>query len=217
MNIGVLGTGPVGRSVATRLVELGHAVVMGTRDTAKPNAQAWLASVGTARGARVGSFAESAAHGALVVNATAGEASLGALLQAGERNLRGKVLVDTANPLDFSHGMPPSLSVVNTDSLGEQIQRAFPDVNVVKSLNTVNADVMTHPQRLPGDHTIFVAGNDAEAKATVADLLRSFGWRSILDLGGIEASRGLEMYLALWLALMSAQGSAAFNIKIVRA
>lgn len=216
MNVGVLGTGIVGRSIATRLVELGHVVTLGTRDAANPVAHDWLAKVGTARGARVGTFAEAAAHGALLVNATSGAASIAALKLAGERNLHGKVLLDVANPLDFSQGTPPSLSVVNTDSLAEQIQRTFPDVKVVKSLNTVNVDVMIHPERLREDTTMFVAGHDAEAKATAADLLRSFGWRSILDLGGIEAARGMEMYLSLWLSLASAQGTAAFNVKIVR-
>jgi 8-hydroxy-5-deazaflavin:NADPH oxidoreductase len=215
MRIGVLGTGMVGRAISTRLVELGHEVVMGTRDRAK--ADDWVSSVGTAEGARSGSFAEAAAHGELVVNATSGLGSLDALRQAGAEHLRGKVLVDIANPLDFSHGMPPRLSVVNTDSLGEQIQREFPQTQVVKTLNTVNADVMVAPQRLTEAHTIFVAGNSAEAKATVTDLLRSFGWSSILDLGGIAAARGMEMYLPLWLSLMGAQGTAVFNIKVVRA
>jgi hypothetical protein len=136
---------------------------------------------------------------------------------AGERNLHGRVLLDVANPLDFSHGMPPSLSVANTDSLGEQIQRSFPDVKVVKSLNTVNVEVMIHPKRLPDEHTMFVAGQDAEAKATVADLLRAFGWRSILDIGGIEAARGLEAYVLLWVTLRGVQGTSAFNIRLVRA
>lgn len=217
MKIGVLGTGMVGRAVASRLVELGHEVMMGTRDTANPRAGEWVASVGTARGARVGTFAEAAEHGALLVNATAGEGSVAALRSAGSAKLHGKVLVDIANPLDFSGGMPPKLSVANTDSLGEQIQREFPDVRVVKALNMVNADVMVHPERLPEEHTAFVAGEDAEAKATVADLLRSFGWRSILDLGGIVAARGMEMYLMLWLSLMGAQGTAAFNIRVIRA
>jgi predicted dinucleotide-binding enzyme len=217
MNVGVLGTGIVGRSIATRLVELGHVVALGTRDASNPTAQDWLATVGTARGARVGTFAEVAGHGVLLVNATSGAASIAALKHAGDRNLQGKVLVDVANPVEESPGTPLSLSVVNTDSLGEQIQRSFPEVKVVKTLNTVTADVMIHPDRLPEDTTMFVAGNDAEAKATVADLLRSFGWRTILDLGGIEASRGLEMYASLWSALMAAQGTAAFNIRVVRA
>src|SRR5262245_30621392 len=172
MKIGVLGTGMVGRAIATRLVELGHDVMMGTRDPASPPAQEWVASVDTGR---AGTFAEVAEHGDLVVNATSGTASLAALRLAGAANLRGKVLVDIANPLDFSGGMPPTLTVVNTDSLGEQIQREFPDARVVKTLNTVNADVMTHPERLPEEHTMFLAGDDTEAKATVAELLRSFG------------------------------------------
>lgn len=217
MNIGVLGTGVVGRSIATRLVELGHVVALGTRDPANPVAQEWLARVGTARGARVATFADTAAHGAMVINATSGAASIAALKLAGERNLHGKVLLDVANPLDFSQGMPPTLSVANTDSLGEQIQRSFPEVKVVKSLNTVNVEVMIHPQRLPGEHTMFVAGDDAEAKATVADLLRSFGWRSILDIGGIQAARGMEAYVLLWVTLRATQGTTAFNIRLVRA
>ncbi|HLT11806.1 MAG TPA: NAD(P)-binding domain-containing protein [Micromonosporaceae bacterium] len=217
MNIGVLGTGQVGRTLATRLVELGHVVAMGTRDVNNPNAREWLGQVGTARGARIATFADAAAHGALVINATSGMASLAALKAAGEDNLHAKVLIDVSNPLDFSHGMPPRLSVVNTDSLAEQIQREFPAARVVKTLNTVNAEVMVHPRALPEETTMFVAGNDAEAKATVADLLRSFGWRSILDLGGIESARGMEMYLPLWVSMMTAQGTVGFNVRLVRA
>lgn len=216
MNIAVLGTGIVGRTLASRLNELGHAVAMGTREAANPTAAEWLASVGTARGARVGTFAEAAAHGDVIVNATSGAASIAALKLAGERNLAGKVLLDVANPLDMSHGLPPSLSVVNTDSLAEQIQRSFPDVLVVKSLNTVTAEIMAFPNRLPEESQMFVAGNDPEAKATVADLLHAFGWRSILDLGGIEAARGMEMYVMLWVSLRVVQGTNTFNIRLVR-
>jgi predicted dinucleotide-binding enzyme len=216
MNIGVLGTGVVGRTLAQRLVELGHSVCLGSRSADSEAGQEWLATVGTARGASVGTFADAAAHGALLVNATSGGASIAALRLAGERNLRGKVLVDVANPLDFSTGAL-QLTVVNTDSLAEQIQRTFPDLQVVKTLNVVNADVMVHPERLPEETTMFVAGNDPEAKATAADLLRSFGWRSILDLGGIEAARGMEMYLPLWVSLMSAQATSLFHVRVVRA
>jgi predicted dinucleotide-binding enzyme len=217
MDIAILGTGIVGRTLASRFNELGHTVMLGTRDATNPVAAQWLTSVGTARGARVGTFAEAAAHGEVIVNATSGAASIAALKLAGERNLNGKVLLDVANPLDYSHGMPPSLSVVNTDSLGEQIQRSFPGVFVVKSLNTVTVHVMVHPERLPEDHQMFVAGNDAEAKATVADLLRGLGWRSVLDIGDISAARGMEMYLLLWVTLMGVQGTAMFNIRLVRA
>ena len=217
MNIGVLGTGIVGRSLATRLVELGHVVVLGAQDTDNPAAQDWLAGVGTARGARVSTFAEASAHGALLVNATAGAASITALRLAGERNLYGKVLIDVANPEESEPGVEFSLSVVNDDSLGEQIQRSFPDAKVVKALNTVHVEVMTHPDRLPEETSVFVAGNDAEAKATVADLLRSFGWRLIVDVGGIESSRGLEMYLPLWRVLSATHGTNALNVRVVRA
>jgi 8-hydroxy-5-deazaflavin:NADPH oxidoreductase len=217
VDIGVLGTGIVGRSLATRLVELGHVVTLGARDADNAAGRDWLATVGTARGARVGTFAEASAHGALLVNATAGTTSVTALRLAGERNLYGKVLVDVANPEESEPGVGLALSVVNDDSLGEQIQRSFPDVKVVKTLNTVHVEVMTHPDLLPEETNMFVAGNDAEAKATVADLLRSFGWRSIVDVGGIESSRGLEMYLPLRRVLSATHGTNLLNVRVVRA
>ena len=162
-------------------------------------------------------YAEAGAHGEVVVNATAGQGSIAALQAAGD--LSGKVIVDVANPLDFSHGMPPTLSVCNTDSLGEQIQRAFPGARVVKTLNTMNAGVMVEPSRVPGDHAVFVAGEDADAKETVKGLLREFGWsdRSMVDLGGIRAARGTEMYLPLWLSLWGALGNGDFNIAVLPA
>ncbi len=215
MNIGVLGTGVVGRTLGQRLVELGHSVALGSRDLNHPAAAEWLAKAGTGRGARAGTFADAAAHGALLINATAGSGSIEALRLAGERNLHGKVLLDVSNPLDWSTG-ELTLTVANTDSLAEQIQRTFPDVHVVKTLNIVTADVMVHPNQLPEETTMLVAGDDPEAKATATDLLRSFGWRSILDLGGIKAARGMEMYLPLWVSLMQAQSTAFFNVKVVR-
>jgi 8-hydroxy-5-deazaflavin:NADPH oxidoreductase len=218
MRIGVLGTGMVGQAIGTRLVELGHDVVLGARDAANPKAAGWVAEQAGGQ-ARAGTFADAAAHGEIVVNATSGTASLAALDAAGAENLAGKVLVDVANPLDFSGGFPPKLAIVNTDSLAEQIQRAHPAARVVKALNTVNANVMVHPERVPGSHDIFVAGEDQEAKQTVREMLRSFGWpdASIVDLGGIASARGLEMYLPLWLAMAGAFGGASFNIKVVRA
>jgi predicted dinucleotide-binding enzyme len=227
MRIGVLGTGMVGQVLAAKLAEAGHEVVVGTRDPAatlarqepdgygNPPFSAWHAQHPDVK---VGTFADAAAHGELVVNATAGAASLDALRLAGEANLHGKVLVDLANALDFSKGMPPSLLVANTDSLGERIQRAFPDVRVVKSLNTMNALLMADPGQLAdGDHTVFVCGDDDEAKAQVTQLLtESFGWRDVLDLGDLSAARATEMVLPIWLRLMGTLRTPAFNFKVVR-
>jgi predicted dinucleotide-binding enzyme len=215
MRIGVLGTGVVGQTLATKMVDVGHDVVMGSRHAANDTAAEWVASV--ADGGRADTFAGAAEHGEIVVNATSGQASLAALGLAGADNLAGKVLVDVANPLDFSHGMPPTLTVANTDSLGEQIQRAFPAARVVKALNTVNASVMVSPGDLPSPTNLFVAGNDAGAKATVVGLVESFGWTAeqIVDLGDITAARGMEAYLLLWVRTMQVLGTAAFNVSIV--
>jgi 8-hydroxy-5-deazaflavin:NADPH oxidoreductase len=217
MRFAVLGTGVVGQTLGTRLVELGHEVTMGSRQAGNEKAVAWAAGAGPS--AAEGSFADAAASADMVVNATSGVGSLPALEAAGEDNLAGKVVIDVSNPLDFSRGMPPSLTVCNTDSLAEQIQRRFPDALVVKSLNTVNADVMVNPGVVPGSHTIFVAGDDATAKGEVRGVLESFGWPAgdILDLGDLSAARGLEMYLPLWLRLWGATGTGHLNVKVVHA
>ena len=202
MQVAVLGTGVVGRTLAGRLAELGHDVRIGSRTADEE------------RGCVT--FADAAAFGEIVVNATAGTASLDALAAAGAENLAGKVLIDVANPLDFSGGMPPKLSVCNDDSLGEQIQRAHPDARVVKTLNTVNASVMVDPSSVPGEHSVFLCGEDDAAKAEAAGLLEGFGWprESIVDLGGIAAARGMEMYLPLWLSLYGATGTPQLNIQL---
>lgn len=214
MNYAVLGTGTVGRTIASRLVDLGHPVRMGSRRADHPDARAWADAAGPL--ASVGTFADAAAWGEVVVNCTAGAASLAALHAAGARNLAGKVLIDIANPLDFSRGFPPTLSVTNDDSLGEQIQRAFPEARVVKTLNTLNARLMVDPGRLPGPHDVFLSGDDPTAKAQVAELLRAFGWASIVDLGGIDTARGTEAWLLLWVRLYGALGTADFNLRLVR-
>lgn len=218
MNIAVLGTGMVGRAIAGRLLELGHGVTIGTRDPAVTRARdddgaRWLAAnpqIGVAP-------FDTAAHDAeLIVNASGGGVTLEVLSQVGAEALAGKVLMDISNPLDFSGGFPPTLSVKDTDSLGEQIQRNYPEARVVKTLNTLNADLMVHPETLPEGTTVFVSGDDADAKAVVTGLLESFGHTDVLDLGGIETARGTEMYLPLWLRTMGALGTSAFNLKIVR-
>jgi predicted dinucleotide-binding enzyme len=225
MKIAVLGTGTVGRAIADRLSGLGHDVTIGTRDPqatlaraepdgmGNPPFSAWLADhaeVGLA------TFADGAAAAELIVLATSGSGALPALEQAGADNLAGKVLVDISNPLDFSNGFPPTLFVKDTDSLGEQIQRTFPQARVVKTLNTLTANLMVDPKALGEDSSVFVSGDDAAAKATVTDLLTSFGHTDVIDLGDISTARGTEMLLPIWLRLMGALGTAAFNVKIVR-
>jgi predicted dinucleotide-binding enzyme len=216
MKIAVLGTGGVGHAIASKLIELGHEVRMAGRDAVNEKAAAWVRASGAR--ASYGAYADAAAFGELAFNCTAGAASLTALAAAGAANLRGKLLLDLSNPLDFSKGMPPSLFVSNTDSLGEQIQRALPDTKVVKTLNTVTNGVMVNPGRLGnGEHTVFMSGNDAGAKARTAEILRGwFGWKHVLDLGDISTARGTEAYVALWVRLWSATGTADFNLKVVR-
>jgi 8-hydroxy-5-deazaflavin:NADPH oxidoreductase len=226
MNIAVFGTGTVGPAVAAALVALGHDVVIGTRDPEATLARTEAGPMGGvpfARwhaehpGIRLTTFADAAAGADLIVNATNGSGSLPALTAAGEENLAGKVVMDIANPLDFSQGFPPSLNPVNTDSLGEQLQRAFPEARVVKTLNTMNASVMVDPASVAGgDHSVFVSGNDADAKAQVSGLLADLGHRDIIDLGDITTARGTEMLLPVWLRLWGALGNADFNFKIAR-
>ena len=226
VRFGILGTGVVGKTLAVRLVGLGHEVMVGTRDPAEtlsrtepdtygnPPFGAWKEEHPEVR---LGTFGESAAHGEVVVNATAGAVSLETLEQAGEDNLNGKILIDVANPLDFSKGMPPTLLVSNTDSLGEQIQRRFPEAKVVKTLHTMNAYLMVDPAQLAAtSHTVFVSGDDVEAKASVSELLRSFGWTDIIDLGDITTARGTEMLLPIWVRLFGVLQKPIFNFKIVR-
>lgn len=213
MNIGIIGSGDVGKTLGTALAVKGHAVVVGTRDAAKLGE--WAGKTG-GRG-RVGSFADAAAHGEIVINATSGRGSLEALQMAGADRLKDKILIDIANPLDFSRGFPPSLFISNMESLGEKIQAAFPAAKVVKTLNTVSAVVMVDPGKVGGgEHDLFVCGNDAAAKAQVTGLLKSwFGWKHVVDLGDITAARGTEMYLPLWVRLYGKMNMPAFNIHVV--
>ena len=226
MRIAVVGTGMVGQAIAGRLGELGHEVSVGTRDVA--SARARTAASGAGEGAfgdwaeahpeiAVAAFAD-VAHGVdLVVNATSGSVSLAALAEVGEQNLAGTILLDISNPLDFSQGFPPTMFVKDTDSLGEQIQAAFPRTRVVKSLNTMTAELMVRPRQLAdGQHTAFVSGDDPAAKSIVVDLLTSMGHTDVLDLGDLASCRGTEMYLPLWLRVMGALGTGMFNVKVIR-
>lgn len=215
MKIAILGTGMVGSSIGSKLAKLGHEVKMGSRTPDNAKAAEWVKGAGAK--ASQGTYAEAATFGELVFNCTAGGGSLAAIEAAGKKHLAGKILIDVANTLDFSRGMPPSLSVCNTDSLGEQIQRALPETKVVKALNTINCNLMVDASLVKGEHDVFMCGNDAGAKGKVAELLKgSFGWKNVVDLGDIAAARGLEMYLPLWLRLFATVGSPNFNIHVVR-
>jgi 8-hydroxy-5-deazaflavin:NADPH oxidoreductase len=224
MKVGVLGTGPVGQTLAAKLADQGHAVFVGANDPAATLARTSPDSFGNPPFNRwreghpaigFGSLAEAAAHGDLLVNATRGASSVAALKTAGEKNLAGKILVDVANPVDLSHG--PSLAVCNTDSLAEQIQRAFPDVKVVKTLNTLSSRLMVAPAQLAGaEHTVFVSGNDAAAKGIVTELLQSFGWKDIVDLGDITTARGPEMMLPIVVRVAGTMAPRLFSFKLVR-
>jgi hypothetical protein len=217
MKIAVLGTGTVGETIASKLIELGHEVKLGSRSANNEKAVAWTNKNGSK--ASNGTFADAASFGEIIFNCTKGTASLQALKQAGADNMKGKVLVDVANPLDDSKGMPPSLFVSNTDSLAEQIQNAFPEAKVVKSLNTMWCGLMVNPGMLSDSTNVFVSGNDSGAKAKVKEILKSFGWKDedIIDLGDITTARGTESILPIWLRIYMATKNGAFNFKIVTA
>ena len=225
MKIGIIGGGSVGQTLGAKLIANGHDVVISIRNAsqAELDKDRQMAETLTAwrkkTGGKVGIFADAAKHGELLINATSGGASLEALNQAGAANLKGKILIDIANPLDFSKGMPPAVITKYTQgsSVGEEIQAAFPDTHVVKAFNTIAAAVMVQPSLVKGDHDLLISGNDAAAKKTVSDFARKeFGWASIVDLGDIVGARGTEHYLPLWVRLWGATGSPFFNIKIVK-
>lgn len=215
MKIAVLGTGMVGDAIASKLIQLGHEVMMGSRTANNEKAWAWVSQSGPK--ASQGTFNDAAKFGDIIFNCTNGMGTLEALRQATAEHLNGKILVDVSNPLDFSKGMPPSLFVCNTDSLAEQIQREFPEVKVVKSLNTINCNVMVNPSLVPGEHDVFVSGNDADAKMKVKEILTSFGWQTIVDLGDITSARAAEMWVFIWVRLWGYVGHPNFNLHITKA
>src|SRR5688572_18877793 len=214
--IGVLGTGMVGNTIGSKLVQLGYEVMMGSRTATNEKAQAWKAANGDK--ASIGTFEEAAKFGGIIFNCTKGDITLDVFKMAGTENFDGKTIIDIANPLDFSKGMPPSLipEFSNTNSLGEEIQKLLPNANVVKSLNIVNCEVMVDAKKSGGDPTMFVSGNNPEAKAEVLEILKQFNWTDIIDLGDITTARGTEMLLPIWLRTWMATGNGYFAFKIVR-
>ena len=227
MRIAVFGTGIVGQVIAGRLAGLGHDVMIGTRDVNRTLARTEKDAYGNPpfndwykenkSSVKIMTYAEAATASEIIFNCTSGQGSVDALKQAGDANLKGKIIIDIANPLDFSKGMPPTLSPGNTDSLGELIQRTFPETKVVKTLNTMNCYLMVNPAAISGDHNVFVSGNAADAKSTVQEVLKSFGWkeRNIIDLGDITSARGTEQLLPIWLRLYGTLKTAMFNFKVV--
>lgn len=217
LKIAVLGTGAVGDAVGSKLIEIGHSVMMGSRTADNEKA---LSFVSKHKGrASAGTFKDAASYGEMIFNCTSGAGSLAALALAGEENLSGKVIVDIANPLDFSNGMPATLLYCNTNSLGEEIQKTYPMAMVVKTLNTMWCGIMVNPKMINGgDHNVFMSGNDGDAKNHVKEILKSFGWNenSIIDLGDIKTARGTEMYLPLWLSIYGSEKMGAFNIKVIK-
>jgi 8-hydroxy-5-deazaflavin:NADPH oxidoreductase len=226
MQIGMLGTGVVGRTLAEGFAFTGHDVMIGTRDVEALMARSEPDDRGTPsfttwhedhEAIQVGTFARTGEHAQLLVNATAGNGSVDALSAAGAGDVDGRIVIDASNPLDFSAGFPPSLFVGNTDSLAEQIQRAFPATRVVKAFNTMTAALMTAPTALAdGDHTIPICGNDDDAKHDVTVLLRAFGWNDVFDIGDLTGARAMEAYVTLWVRMYSALGTPMVNTKIVR-
>ena len=226
MQIGILGTGTVGQTVGLKLVQLGYTVMLGTRNPAKldePKGRGadartlreWLVTAGSK--ASIGTFQDAAANSDIIINALRGAVSLKVLQAVGEDLLDNKILIDTSNPIDLSRGLPLTLFVKDTDSLGEMLQRALPNVRLVKTLNTMSAAVMVNPHLVgSGDHTVFLSGNNSEAKRQVANLLYEFGWRDILDLGDIATARGSEMMLSIGHAVMRALSPSEIAFKVVR-
>ncbi len=213
MDIGILGTGIVGKTIGSRLVELGHSVKMGARLPNNDHARAWARSEG--RLASYGTFADAGAFGEILFNCTAGKGSLSALATIRNADLNDKILIDVANPLDFTRGAPPVMTVCNFDSLAEQIQREHPTLRVVKALNTMNVDVMVYPKRIRSPHDALLCGNNSEAKVTVARILTDwFGWDNVIDLGDLTNARGMEMVVPLWISLQKKLGTNIFNFKI---
>ena len=212
-SVGVLGSGEVGRRLAAGFSKCGHRVMIGSRDPNKPEVREWLS--GEEAGIEAGTFAEAAAHGELVVLAVLGNAAEQAIADSGPANFSGKVVIDAMNPLDFSAGFPPKLSICGEDSLGERVQRALPDANVVKAFNTIGNPYFVDPSFSDGLPTMLIAGNDDAAKRTVGAVLADFGWPEPIDIGGIEGSRELEAMCIAWVKIGGARGSFDHGFKVL--
>jgi len=211
--IGILGTGDVARAIAIGFSGRGYEVKFGTREPGADKVKQLLAAVGGK--ATAGTFADAAEFGDIVVVATLWSGTRNALELAGPARLRGKVVIDATNPLVFEPGAPPALALGHTDSGGEQVQRWLPEARVVKAFNTVGHAHMVNPSFPGGPPDMFIAGNDADAKKAVAEILTAFGW-STIDVGGIEGARLLEPLCILWVGYGLATGTWDHAFKLLR-
>jgi predicted dinucleotide-binding enzyme len=211
--VGVLGTGEVGRRLAMGFRSRDHDVMIGSRDPDKPELREWLSGDGA--GIRGGTFAETAAHGELLVLAVLGDAVEEVIAAAGPQNFSGKVVIDTTNPLDSSGGFPPKLSITGEDSLGERVQRWLPDARVVKAFNTIGNALFVDPSFREGEPTMLIVGDDGPAKRTVTAVLNDFGWSDVVDLGGIQGSRELEAICIAWVKIGGARGAWDHGFKLL--
>ncbi len=205
MKVGILGTGDVGRALGRGFVTLGHEVRLGARSANHEKALEWVGEMGER--ASQGAFAEAAAFGDLVVFATLGVANPDVVKAIGPETVAGKVVIDATNPLDFSKGFPPDLAIKGNDSGGETLQRLIPEAKVIKAFNIVGNALMFRPELPGGPPDMYIAGNDADAKAKVAALLNEFGWPTVVDFGGIAASRWLEAMCIAWVIIGAATGN----------
>jgi predicted dinucleotide-binding enzyme len=203
--VGVLGSGEVGRRLAAGFASRGANVMIGTRDPDKAELRDWLSGDGA--GVEAGTFAETAAHGELLALAVLGNVAEQVIADAGPANFSGKVVIDAMNPLDFSDGFPPKLSICGADSLGERVQRSLPAARVVKAFNTIGNQYFVEPSFSEGRPTMLIAGNDADAKRVVGDVLAEFGWPEPVDIGGIEGARELEAICIAWVKIGGLRGS----------
>jgi 8-hydroxy-5-deazaflavin:NADPH oxidoreductase len=217
VRIGIIGSGNVGRTIADGALAAGHEVRLGARSPDKPELREWVDGAGD--NASLTGIQEAAEFGELLVNTTDGDGSLDALRTAGAENLAGKTLLDVANAGSFDDRHNFILTYANDDSLAEEIQRAFPDLRVVKALSTMSRVLMTDPDALASPTTALICGDDETAKAEVLGLLGDFGWKqeNVIDLGDLTAARAMEMFVALWVRLNSTLDRELFGVTIVRA
>lgn len=213
MKVGILGSGEVGRVLGKGFAELGYVVKIGTRNQSHSKVREWLESTGPKTS--VGSLAEAAGFGNLLILATAWSGTENVIRLANPANFGKKVVIDVTNPLELADDGPPRLALGHKDSGGEQVQRWLPRARVVKAFNIIGNQHMIRPNFPGGPPDMFICGNDPEAKQQVSELISTFGW-VVVDIGGIEGSRYLEPLAMLWMTILLQSGSCNHAFKLLR-